>query len=154
MPVADASLVVGPGGSPLLLTLDDGGLEALAPGAHAADRPRVGARLAPRRRCASPLRLAPAVDAPAALLHDPATDLVLTGANLADAQEAVLWPDVGVTAPTDVHTLPVSAVAAGSVTVAVGAAWPPCPPRRGPWRLTIRIGDQVYTPYVLVELGP
>ena len=34
MPAGDDSLVVGPGGSPLLLTLDDGGLEALAPGTH------------------------------------------------------------------------------------------------------------------------
>ncbi len=96
---------------------------------------------------------APAVDAPAAPEHDPATDLVLTGANLADAQEAVLWPDVGVTAPTDVHTVPVSAVAAGSVTVPSVGGLATVPAARSPWRLTIRVGTQVYTPYVLVELG-
>jgi hypothetical protein len=150
VPVGDASLVVAPGGSPLLLALDDGGLEALASGTHPLIIRTAG--LISRRGV---LRVAaaeaPAVDAPEAP-HDPATDLVLTGANLADAQEAVLWPDVGVAAPTDVHTAAVSAVSAGSVTVA-SAGLANVPPARGPWRLTVRVGDQVYTPYILVELG-
>ena len=90
VPVGDASLVVGPDGSPLLLTLDDGGLEALGPGAQPLTVRASG--LVSRRGDAAHRRLpaAPVVDAPAELLHDPATDLVLTGANLADAQEAVL----------------------------------------------------------------
>ena len=65
----------------------------------------------------------------------------------------MLWPDVGVTAPSDVHTLPVSAVAAGTVTVPSAGGLAAVPAARGPWRLTIRIGAQVYTPYVIVELG-
>ena len=151
VPVADASLVVGPGGSPLLLTLDDGGLEALAPGAQPLTV-RASGLVSRRGTLRIAAAAAPAVDAPAELLHDPATNLVLTGANLADAQEAVLWPDGGVTAPSDVHTLPVSAVAAGTVTVP-SAGLAAVPAARGPWRLTIRIGAQVYTPYVIVELG-
>jgi hypothetical protein len=86
-------------------------------------------------------------------VHDPADDLVLTGANLGDAEEAVLWPDVGVTAPTDVHNIPVIDVAAGSVTVPSAGGLADLPAARGPWRLTIRIGDHVYTPHVLVELA-
>ena len=151
VPVADGSLVVGPGGSPLLLTLDDGGLEALAPGAQPLTV-RASGLVSRRGTLRIAAAAAPVVDAPAELLHNPATNLVLTGANLADAQEAVLWPDVGVTAPSDVHTLPVSAAAAGTVTVP-SAGLAAVPAARGPWRLTIRIGAQVYTPYVIVELG-
>ena len=151
VPAGDGSLVVGPGGTPLLLTLDDGGLEALAPGAQPLAVRASG--LVSRR---SVLRIAPAatpvIDAPAALTHDPGDDLVLTGANLADAQEAVLWPDVGVVAPTDVHSLPVTAVAGGTVTVPTAGGLATVPETRGPWRLTIRVGDHVYTPYVLLEL--
>jgi hypothetical protein len=152
VPVGDASLIVAPSGTPLLLTLDDGGLEELGAGAHPLTVRASG--LISRR---GTLRIAPAamptVDAPAALEHDPADDLVLTGANLADAQEAVLWPDVGVAAPTDVRSLPVTAVAAGSVTVPSTDGLEDVPAARGPWRLTIRVGERVYTPYVLVELG-
>lgn len=152
VPVSDASLVVAAAGSPLLLTLDDGGLEALGAGTHPITVRASG--LISRRAV---LRIAPAgaptLDAPAELEHDPADDLVLTGANLADAQEAVLWPDVGVAAPTDVRSLPVTAVAAGSVTVPSTDGLEDAPAARGPWRLTIRVGERVYTPYVLVELG-
>jgi hypothetical protein len=153
VPTGDASLVVAPAGSPLLLTLDDGGLEALAPGTHPLTLRAAG--LISRRDV---LRVAPedapTIDAPAVLTHDPSDDLVLTGANLADAQRAVLWPDVGVTAPTDVHDLPLSAASAGSVTVPSAGGLATVPAARGPWRLTIRVGEQVYTPYVLVELEP
>lgn len=146
----DASLTVAPGGSPLLLALD-GGLQALGEGSHPLTVRAAG--LVSRRAV---LRLvaeaAPVVDAPAPA-HDPATDLLLTGANLAGAQEAVVWPDPGLAAPVDVFSLPVAAVAAGSVTVPAG---PPgladLPAARGPWRLTLRIGERVYTPYVIVEL--
>jgi hypothetical protein len=147
----DASLVVAPAGSPILLTLDDGGLEALGPGPQPL-LVRVSG-LASRR---GTLRIAPVgmpvVDAPPATPHDPGADLVLTGAQLAGAQEAVLWPDAGLGAPTDVHSLPVSGVADGSVTIpsAGGLA---TVGSRGPWRLTVRVGAQVYTPYVLVELS-
>jgi Pvc16 N-terminal domain len=143
----DASLVEGP---PLLLTLDDGGLEELGPGTHALSVRASG--LASRR---SVVRVAPdtapAIDALPAPTHDPATDLVLSGANLADAQEAVVWPDVGITAPPDVRTLAVADVGAGSVTVP-SAGLGTLPAGRGPWRLTIRVGSHVFTPYVVLEL--
>jgi hypothetical protein len=48
----------------------------------------------------------------------------------------------------------VSAVAAGTVTVPSAGGLANVPAARGPWRLTVRIGAQVYTPYVIVELGP
>jgi Pvc16 N-terminal domain len=151
VPLGDDSLIVGAEGTPLLLTFDDAGLEALAPGSQPLAVRASG--LISRR---SALRIAqpamPVVDAPAALAHDPGDDLVLTGANLADAQEAVLWPDVGVVAPTDVHSLPVEAAAAGTVAVPSAAGLATVPAERGPWRLTIRVGDGVYTPYVLLEL--
>ncbi len=153
VPAGDASLVVAPAGSPLLLTLDDGGLEALAPGIHPITV-RAAGLISRRDVLRVAPEAAPTIDAPAVLTHDPSNDLVLTGANLADAERAVLWPDVGVTAPTDVHDLPLSAVTAGSVTVPSAGGLATVPAARGPWRLTVRVGDHVYTPYVLVELEP
>jgi hypothetical protein len=151
VPAGDASLVVAPDGSPLLLTLDDGGLEGLAPGTHPLTI-RASGLISRRGTVRIAPAAAPTVDAPDDFAHDPATNLVLTGSNLTGAEAAVLWPDVGVTAPTDVHTFPVGAVAAGSVTVPSAGGLATLPAARGPWRLTIRIGDHVYTPYVLVEL--
>lgn len=153
VPAGDASLVVAPAGSPLLLTLDDGGLEALAPGTHSLTI-RAAGLISRRDVLRVAPQAAPTIDSPAVLTHDPSNDLVLTGANLGDAEGAVLWPDVGVAAPTEVHDLPLSSVAAGTVTVPSAGGLATLPATRGPWRLTIRVGDQVYTPYVIVELEP
>lgn len=150
VPPGDASVVV-PDGPPLLLTLDDGGLEQLGAGTHPLSVRASG--LASRRGV---LRVAaaeaPSVDTPPTPRHDPSANLVLTGANLTGAEEAVLWPDVGITAPTDVHGVEVDNVTAGSVTVPSAGGLADLPARRGPWRLAVRVGDHVYTPYVLVEL--
>jgi hypothetical protein len=150
VPAGDASLTAAAAGSPLLLTLDDGGLEALGEGSHPLTVRAVGliSRRAALRLAAA---AAPVADAPA-LTHNPAMSLVLSGANLGGAQEAVLWSDVGLTAPSDVHTAAVTGVSAGSVTVPA-AELATVPPERGPWRLTLRIGARVYTPYVLLELA-
>src|SRR6185503_18993116 len=135
VPAGDASLVVARDDA-LLLALDDGGLEALGPGAH----PLVvrGAGLVSRRAV---LRVAaagaPAVDAPE-VPHDPDDDLVLSGASLGGAEEAVLWPDVGVAAPTDVRSVPVGDVTADAVTVPAAGGLATLPAGRGPWRLTVR----------------
>jgi hypothetical protein len=150
VPAGDASLEIPPSGTPLLLTLDDGGLETLGAGAQPLLVRAAG--LASRRGV---LRIAaadaPVLDAPAATPHDAGTDLVLTGANLTGADDAVLWPDVGLTAPSDVHTLPVANVGADSVTIPSAGGLAAVPAGRGPWRLAVRIGTQ-YTPYVLLEL--
>jgi Pvc16 N-terminal domain len=153
VPAGDASVLVAAAGSPLLLTLDDGGLELIRHGTQPLTVRASG--LVSRRgvlRVADPAT--PVVDAPAALVHDPSTDLVLTGANLDEAQEALLWPDVGVTSPTDVHILPVTNASADSVTVPSAGGLATVPPARGPWRLTIRVGQHVSTPYVVLELAP
>jgi len=144
----DPLLVTEDGGAPLLLSLTG----ALA-GLEGATVPLTirAAGLVSRRGV---LRLAPegapAVDAPPSISHDPTTDLVLTGANLAAPDEAVIWPDVGVADPTDVHTLALTGVAAGTVTID-SSELGSLPAGRGPWRLTVRL-DQMFTPYVLVEL--
>lgn len=152
VPLGDASLAPAPGGSPLLLTLDDGGLEALGPGPHPLTV-RASGLLSRRGVLSIAAPAAPVLDTPATLRHDPATDLVLTGANLAGAQEAVIWPHGDVAAPTDVHTVALRAVAADSVTVVSAGGLATLPPGRGTWRLTVRVGPQIFTPYVLVELG-
>lgn len=150
----DASLVVADAGSPLVLTLDDGGLEALGEGTHDLTL-RASGLMSRRAALRVAPEAAPAVDAPAGLTHDPATDLVLSGAHLADAQEAVLWPDAGLSTPSDVFSIAPVAVADGGLTVPSAGApgLEDLPTGRGPWRLTVRVGDHFYTPHVLVELA-
>ncbi|MDX6720791.1 MAG: hypothetical protein QOJ63_3045 [Solirubrobacteraceae bacterium] len=155
VPAGDASLVVAPDGGWILLTLDAAGPQSLGEGAAPLSVRAAGlvSRRATLRVAAA---TAPAVDAPGIAPHNPTTDLVLTGANLAGAQEAVLWPDAGVSAPSDVVGVAVTSVAAGTLSVPSAGApgLADLPAGRGPWRLTIRIGERVYTPYVLVELAP
>jgi hypothetical protein len=146
----DASVTVAPDGSSVVLTLDRGGFEMLGPGSYPLNVTARGLVSRSSALVVAPAA-APAVDALTSTLHDPTHDLVLAGANLAGASEAVLWPDVGVTAPTDVHTLSLTAVAGASVTVP-SAQLQTAPTGRGPWRISIRVGA-VYTPYIVVELG-
>ncbi len=149
--VGSPSLTVADVTSPMLLGLAAGGLEDLGAGSHQVTVQASG--MVSRRAV---LRIADdeaaVVDAPPAFTHDPATDLVLTGANLAAAQDCVVWPDEGLAAPTEVRTLSVSAVGATGVTV-LAAQLATLPGGRRTWRLSIRVGAQLYTPYVLVELA-
>lgn len=147
----DARLTVADEGAPARLALT-GTLQApLTPGAHALTI-RSGGVVSRQvtLRIADPA--VPIVDAPP-LTHSAANDLVLTGAVLDDAQEAVLWPDEGITGPADVHVLAVSDVSATELTI-VANELTVLPVNRGPWRLTVKIGDHVYTPYVVVDLEP
>jgi hypothetical protein len=143
VPAGDSSLVVGSPGSTYYLTLDDDGLEALGADLHRLSL-RAGGLVSRR----STMRVAEAVEAvvDAPLPHDPDGDLVLTGANLDGATEALLWPDGAVASPPHVHTLSLTEVAAGTVTVASASSLS----GHGPWRLTLRVGERL-TPYVLVE---
>jgi hypothetical protein len=132
-------------GLPLILTLDHDGLEALTRGAYPLTiRAKGLVSRSATLRVADPA--APVIDAPASA-HNRAADLVLSGANLSGAQAAILWPDEGVSAPSEVYTLPVTGVGATTVTV-TGFG----PLRPGAYRLTVRIGAQVFTPYAVLEL--
>jgi hypothetical protein len=153
---ADPSLTRPVDDGPLLLVLDSGGLENLGEGNHHLSIQ--AGRTVSRREV---LRIAPAnaavIDAPATIRHSVKTDLVLTGANLGGALEAVLWPDQGLAAPSEVIDLPVVAVADGAVTIPATGS----PAGLGDadfgsrlWRLVIRVGAHVYTPYVVLEFAP
>ena len=145
----DARLTVAADGAPAHLALT-GDLQSLAPGPQGLTV-RSGGLVSPRATLRIAAEGTPAVDAPP-LTHDPATDLVLSGAALDDAQEAVLWPEAGIGGPADIHNLAVSSVSATSVTI-VAAELGGLPADRGPWRLTLRIGDHVFTSYVVLELA-
>ena len=141
MLAGDPSLALGPGGVAAAADARRLAASRRSPPAHTSSRSaRAGSSRGPRS-CASRHAAQPAVDAPAALVHDPATDLVLTGANLADAQAALAWPDAGVGAPTDVHTLPVAGVQPGAVTLPSAGGLATSPAGHGPWRLTVRVGE-------------
>jgi hypothetical protein len=156
VPVGSASLIGPSDRGSLVLKLDAGGLEELGEGSHTL---AVIARgMVSRRevfRIAAPA--VPVLDALDALEHEFGTDLVLTGANLSGAVEAILWPDSGLVSPAEVHSLAVVDVTATSVTLP--AAGSPIglsalPGQRAPWRLAIRVDANVYTPFVLLEPPP
>ena len=151
-------------GQVTLLTLDQAGLEELGAGSHALTMRSAGLISA-----ASALRItaadAAAVDALPATAHDPATALTLTGSNLGSAQEALFWPDRGLTSPGDVHPVALDAVSDTQVKVAAAdlAALAATPAGRGPWRCSLRITGTVdhepgspqttvFTPFVVLEL--
>jgi len=127
-----------------ILALDHGGLEDLVPGTYALTIRRQG--LSSRSATLWIAEAgAPAIDAIDA--HSRTADLQLAGANLSQTQAAMLWPDAGVNAPSDVHELPVTAVTGTSLRVTgLGALEP------GTYRLAVRIGAHVFTPYVVLEL--
>jgi hypothetical protein len=154
VPGADASLVRS-GPTSVLLTLNDGGLETLGPGPHPL-AVRVGGMWSPHGTLAIAAPDAPVLSAPPVLRHDPSANLALTGANLGGAAEALVWPDRGVSSPSDVHHVAVGSVSAGSVTV-LSAGSPEglsdVDFGAGSWRLALRIGAHVFTPYVVLEFG-
>jgi hypothetical protein len=147
----DAVLTASDDGSSMLLDLEDGGFEDLEPGTYPLTV-RSGGFVSRRAllRIAEPEM--PVIDAPLALLHDPDDDLVLSGANLGDAEECLVWPDGGVAAPSEVHSLALTAGTAASVTVA-SAELDVLGGGGRTWRLAIRVGERVFTPYVLLELA-
>jgi Pvc16 N-terminal domain len=141
---------------PLLLDLSAGGLEVLREGVHTVSV-QAGRMVSAREN----LRIAPpdvaVVDAPAFGAFDPANDLLLTGANLGAASEAILWPDQGLASPAEVTTLPVTDVSDDSLRIAAIGSPPliaDIDRRGGLWRLAVRVGAHVYTPFVLLELAP
>jgi hypothetical protein len=91
------------------------------------------------------------VEAPLSLSHDLATPLQLTGAGLASAAELLAWPDAGITAPTELRSLPVASAAAGSVQVSAAALQAADLVRGIDYRLSVRVGTHRYTPYVLLR---
>jgi hypothetical protein len=151
----DASLSHIPGSNALLLTLDDGGLDQLGPGAHPVVL-RSGGMLSTSATLRVSAPGVPVLEAPTVVRHDPNAPLTLRGTNLAGAVDALVWPDRGVAAPSDVHTLALSAVGANAATIAAAGT----PGGLGdvafgaePWRVALRVGDHVYTPYVVLEFG-
>ncbi|MCP4936290.1 MAG: DUF4255 domain-containing protein [bacterium] len=92
------------------------------------------------------------VDAPIATVSI-AAGLNLTGQGLTATQRVVLWPDRGIQDPTEVINVVADAVTDTTLTLnaatltAEGA-------RRGRHRLSLRIADNRFTPFVIVEFVP
>ncbi|GAA1552886.1 hypothetical protein GCM10009789_03060 [Kribbella sancticallisti] len=155
IPAGDPALTLGPAGdrgtTAAVLDLSRGGLSVLQVGMQPFTVAASG--LTSRTATAQLIADTPTLDAPPDPVHDPATDLVLTGAELGAVQEIVAWPDRGVATPTEVHSLPFTPGGAGAVTVRsdAGLALLPVPIRT--WRLAARLTGQSYTPYVVLELS-
>ena len=96
---------------------------------------------------------APSIDAPNIASHSlAAPPLVLTGALLAQATRVFVWPDAGISHPSDVRFFPAIALP-GSVTTTPTALVP------GTYRVSVELtpgpGIPVqFTPYVVLEVVP
>lgn len=92
----------------------------------------------------------PTLDGPAALAHDRAADLVLSGRGLSGAIEVLAWPERGVRAPSEAVTLPLAGPAtATSITVASAAL--SALADRG-YNLAARVGDHRFTPAITLTV--
>ncbi|NMO21852.1 DUF4255 domain-containing protein [Pyxidicoccus fallax] len=91
------------------------------------------------------------VAAPQTLSHDLGTPLQLEGAGLATATEVLVWPDVGVAAPSDIRSLAVASAAAGSVQVSAAALAAASLVTGVDHRVSVKVGPHRYTPYVLLR---
>ncbi len=95
----------------------------------------------------------PTLDAPSFASHSLAAVLTLHGRSLAATTELVFWPDRELSVPSEIKSLLAPAADATTIqaTPAKLAAAGLAP---GNWRVSARIGTQVYTPYVVVEMIP
>jgi hypothetical protein len=97
--------------------------------------------------------LAPLLDAPL-FPHDPAANLVLTGAGLTGADAAFAWPPAGIRAPDEVINIGVTNVSTSAVTIPAGgvAGLNALAEIGTTWRLALRINGGQFTPHVRLDL--
>ena len=111
-----------------------------------------GSRSSPRTMIALTQATASTIDPLLMPDWDVAADLVLSGRGLAGADQAAIWPEAGIHSPGDVVEMPLSAAAAGSVTIAGAQLTANARPLlSGDQRLAIHLGSQRYTPSIVVR---
>lgn len=133
-------------------------LATVAPGAHDVTL-AIGSP--PPPPLTSPAAYLTVADPPAASVNAPnpgfhsiaSGDLTLFGQDLAAADRVILWPDEGLSAPSEVVTLTPVTAQPNQVDVAQalvdGAALRPTV-----YRVTVGVGPHTYTPWVLLEVRP
>ncbi len=95
----------------------------------------------------------PSIDAPADIRHPLANNLTLTGRALGNGPvELILWPDQGVSMPSDVRTIP-GVAAGGGTTITVNAA-DLATLGQTTYRISLHFDTHGFTPYVLLEFTP
>jgi hypothetical protein len=156
IPAGDPALTLGPlassgSAASAVLDLSRSGLSVLAAGMQPVTVAAAG--LASRTVTVQLADGAPTLDAPPAPIHGAGTDLVLTGTGLGVVQEIVAWPDRGVAAPSEVHTLPFSSGGAGALTVRSAGGLAQLPASIATWRIAARLTGQSYAPYIVLELS-
>jgi len=152
IPKGDPAIAVSvsSGTTTVLLDLSRSGLSVLGAGAHTVTISAGG--LASRTATLQLGAGGALLDAPADPSHDAATDLTISGAGLAAVSEVVAWPDRGIGAPTDVHSLTFAGAGAAAITVRSSGGLADLPASITRWRLAARTTGQAYTSYVVLEL--
>ncbi len=149
----DAALTVATsasGTTTVLLDLSKSGLSVLSAGTYTLTVSAGG--LVSRTAAVQLLDGLAVLDAPAEVIHDPATDLVLTGAGLGPVQQVLAWPARGIGAPTDVRVLPFHPGGAGQITVSSAGGLAALPSGITSWRLAAELPGLTFTPYVVLEV--
>jgi hypothetical protein len=138
------------GTTTVLLDLSKSGLSVLGSGAHAVTISAGG--LVTRTASLQLVEGTSLLDAPEAPTHEAATDLTLSGSGLGAVHEVVVWPDRGIGAPTDVHSVPFAPGGPAAITVRSTGGLADLPPSIVRWRLAARLAGQSYTSDVVLEL--
>jgi len=141
-----AALAIPQPNGPVLLTLPP----ALAAGTYDATLRVDGAYSRPVTLDVRPASVA-TLDAPAALTHSLAGDLVITGRGLAATAGVFIWPAQGVRAPDDVIAVAPSAAAANAITL-TAADLAAAGVRTGPHRLSVRLPQHIFPAFIELEL--
>ncbi len=151
-----ASLTPLVAGQSYVLTLPNTLPNVVAPGGRSL-RAEVGSVMDPPRQFSQRATLTvldpstPTLDAPNVATHSLAGPLSLSGRELAATEELLFWPDAELSVPTQIKSVlgpsatPTSVVATAAELATAGLT-------PGTWRISARVGDHVYTPYVLLEL--
>lgn len=152
--VPAAALSIPVAGGPVFLDLGAPPANAVGTGAHDVSLTAGGINSEP-----VPLTLSappvPSVHAPTPGFHSIAGgDLVLAGQDLGAALEAIVWPDGGVAAPSEVVTLALAGPPLPNQVTVAQADLAAAGLRFTTYRLTVRVGPHLFTPWVLLEVRP
>jgi hypothetical protein len=134
----------------VLLDLSRSGLSVLGAGGHTVTISAGG--LASRTNSLQLVEGTSLLDAPKEPTHDAGSNLTLSGSGLDAVHEVVVWPDRGIGAPTDVHSVPFVTGGPAAITVRSTGGLADLPGAITRWRLAARLSGQSYTSYVVLEL--
>jgi hypothetical protein len=97
----------------------------------------------------------PMIDAPNTLSVSRTGNFIVTGNNLQNVTKLAAWPDAGLRSPSDFKLINVQPPpASGKQVLILGTDMQAAGLRLQPYRFALRVGSNVYTPYILLNVIP